>query len=422
MAPTQAQIDIVKATIPILKEHGTTVTSTMYKNMIGNNPELRNVFSMRSQATGAQPAALAASVLAYATYIDDLPKLQHAVERIAQKHVSLFIQPDQYMIVAKYLIEAFGIVLGDAFTDEIKDAWVAAYLQLADVFIQREAALYKGDGEWTDWRDFKIVKKELENEAVASFYLEPVDGKPIPSYLPGQYISLQLPIPGVDFKQSRQFSLSEAPAKQPTYYRVSVKREETIDEADAATKEIGQVPGLVSNLLHAKYNVGDVVELSAPHGEFFIDPAVRVEGDRPIVLLSAGVGATPMRSILDAVLASPTSGTRPIRWIHAARRAGTSLFVEHAREVAAKHENVTATIFLKEVKEGEVKGQAFDFEGRLDLGKLAEEKALSLENDGAEYFICGPESWMLFVKEWLLEHGVPLERQHLELFNTGDVV
>uniref|UniRef100_A0A0B7KIA1 nitric oxide dioxygenase n=1 Tax=Bionectria ochroleuca TaxID=29856 RepID=A0A0B7KIA1_BIOOC len=366
MAPTQAQIDIVKATIPILKEHGTTVTSTMYKNMIGNNPELRNVFSMRSQATGAQPAALAASVLAYATYIDDLPKLQHAVERIAQKHVSLFIQPDQYMIVAKYLIEAFGIVLGDAFTDEIKDAWVAAYLQLADVFIQREAALYKGDGEWTNWRDFKIVKKELENEAVASFYLEPVDGKPIPSYLPGQYISLQLPIPGVDFKQSRQFSLSEAPAKQPTYYRVS--------------------------------------------------------GDRPIVLLSAGVGATPMRSILDAVLASPTTGTRPIRWIHAARRAGTSLFVEHAREVAAKHENVTATIFLKEVKEGEVKGQAFDYEGRLDLGKLAEEKALSLENNGAEYFICGPESWMLFVKEWLLEHGVPLERQHLELFNTGDVV
>ncbi|VUC33936.1 unnamed protein product [Clonostachys rosea] len=422
MAPTQAQIDIVKATIPILKEHGTTVTSTMYKNMIGNNPELRNVFSMRSQATGAQPAALAASVLAYATYIDDLPKLQHAVERIAQKHVSLFIQPDQYMIVAKYLIEAFGIVLGDAFTDEIKDAWVAAYLQLADVFIQREAALYKGDGEWTDWRDFKIVKKELENEAVASFYLEPVDGKPIPSFLPGQYISLQLPIPGVDFKQSRQFSLSEAPVKQPTYYRVSVKREETIDEADAATKEIGQVPGLVSNLLHSRYNVGDVVELSAPHGEFFIDPAVPVEGDKPIVLLSAGVGATPMRSILDAVIASPTTGKRPIRWIHAARRAGTSLFVEHAREVAAKHENVTATIFLKEVKEGDVKSQAFDFEGRLDLGKLAEEKALSLENDGAEYFICGPEAWMLFVKEWLLEHGVPSERQHLELFNTGDVV
>ena len=136
---------IIKATVPVLQVHGEAITKTMYDNMIGAHPELHNVFSTTSQTTGRQPRALARSVLAYAMYIDDLPKLAHAVERIAQKHVSLFIQPEQYDIVGGHLIGAIGQVLGDAATPEIVDAWTAAYGVLAKVFIDREQELYKAD-------------------------------------------------------------------------------------------------------------------------------------------------------------------------------------------------------------------------------------------------------------------------------------
>jgi len=419
MALTPDQVAIVKSTVPILKEHGQTITTAMYRNLLHDYPSLKNYFSLRSQHTGQQPAALANSVLAYATYIDDLGKLSHAVERIAQKHVSLYIQPEQYAIVGKYLVAAFGEVLGDALTDEVKEAWIAAYGQLAEIFIGREKQLYDQNGPWKSWRRFKIARKEMENDTVASFYLEPTDGEPLPKYLPGQYVSLQLPISeGGDFKQSRQFSLSEAPSDNLDHYRVSVKKESMDQGATMQDMAEGRSPGLISNLLHDKYNVGDEVELSAPAGEFFVDPSVPSE--KPLVLISGGVGATPMSAILEATLASPSSN-RPISWIHTARNSGTACFTQKARDVASQHPNVRATVFLKQAREADAKGVAYDFEGRMAHDKLEELKLLPLSEPEAEYYICGPEPWMIELRAWLAERRVPLERIHLELFGTGDV-
>lgn len=421
MALTQDQINIVKSTVPILQQHGKTITTTMYRNMLHDNPSLKNYFSLRAQHTGQQPAALANAVLAYATHIDELDKLTHAVERIAQKHVSLYIQPEQYAVVGKYLVAAFGEVLGEALTDEVRDAWVAAYGQLADVFIHREAQIYEDTGRWKTWRKFSIVRKEMENETVASFYLEPLDGEPLPSFLPGQYVSLQIPITvegGEEFQQSRQFSLSESPKEPIKYYRVSVKKEGTLADATPQELAAGKAPGLVSNILHEKYTVGDVVELSAPAGEFFVDP--KVPSDKPLVLISGGVGATPMAAILDATLASPSS-KRPISWIHTARHSGNACFTKKIRDAVSSHPNVKATIFLKQTREADVKGVAYDFEGRMANERLSEEDLLPLNEAGAEYYICGPETWMIELRAWLLEKGVGAERIHLELFGTGDV-
>lgn len=99
-----AQIALVKSTAPLLKEHGVAITSLFYKNMINAHPELNNIFSRTSQVTGAQPRALAAAVFTYASYVDDLGKLSDTVAKIAHKHVSLMVRPDQYPIVGKYLI------------------------------------------------------------------------------------------------------------------------------------------------------------------------------------------------------------------------------------------------------------------------------------------------------------------------------
>ncbi|KAL0959836.1 hypothetical protein HGRIS_011513 [Hohenbuehelia grisea] len=412
---TPEQIAIVKSTAPVLKEHGVIITTLFYKNMLDAHPELKNIFSMSSQATGAQPRALAASVLAYAMYIDDLPKLQHAVERIAHKHVSLSVKPEHYPIVGKHLMEAIGAVLGDAATPEIVDAWGSAYGVLANVFIGLEAKMYKAHENWIGWRKFKIVNRVKEADAIESFYLAPVDGTPLPSFLPGQYISLQVHVPELGHFQSRQYSMSQAPRKEGDCYRISVKREEGGVRSD--------IPGLISNILHRNYNVGDEVELSHPQGEFFVDPYDKSKDDVPLVLISAGVGATPIMSILDAVTKPDVTGRRPISWLHASRSKLVQPFAEAVRKIRSDNtERVSSHIFLNSVGRDDLIGTDYHFGGvRMDLSKLDKTKDLFAGDKRAEYYICGPQNFMMDMRQALENMGVDRERTHLELFATGDV-
>lgn len=422
-ALTDSQIAIVKATAPVLKEHGVTITTVFYENMISENPDLKNIFSTTSQRTGAQPRALAGAVLAYATYIDDLGKLTHAVQRIAHKHVSLQVTPAQYDIVGKYLIQAIGQVLGAAATPDIVDAWVAAYGVLAKVFIDIEGQMYKANAaeNWVGWRKFKIVRKVPESSVITSFYLAPVDGAPLPKFNPGQYVSLQVLVPELGYLQSRQYSLSEGPAASAgEYYRISVKREDAAD-ADAG------VPGLISNMLHAKYAVGDEVELSHPQGEFFVDPTDASKAGVPVVLLSAGVGATPLKSILDSLTVAPGTTQppavrRPVSWIHSSRSRATQPFADAVRQICRENDNVTANVFLRSVGPDDQAGVHYEFgDMRLDLAQLDKERDLFLGNDRAEYYICGPEAFMIDVRQTLTSMGVDRSRIFLELFATGDV-
>ncbi|WYZ43340.1 hypothetical protein EsH8_VI_001039 [Colletotrichum jinshuiense] len=424
MALTQDQINIVKSTAPVLKVHGETITTLFYKDMIDTHPELKNVFSLRNQASGEQPRALAQSVLAYATYIDDLPKLKAAVERIAHKHASLYIQPEHYDIVGTHLIKAIAEVLGDALTPDIAEAWTAAYAQLAGVFIGREREMYSAAGPWTSWRKFRIARRVDESDSVTSFYLAPADGVvPLPAYLPGQYISVQVPMPQLGgITQPRQYSLSDAPAaSKGDHYRISVKREATVADADAADLAKGLVPGLVSNELHDRYHVGDKIEVSHPQGDFFLDVTQAAKPDVPLVLLSAGVGATPLMSILNTVL-SPESPTpdRPVKWVHAARNSGSLVFAKHIRDLTRQRANVSAHIFLSEVEPSDEKGREYDYAERLDLARLPAEE-LGLADARTEYYVCGPRDWMLKVRQSLEGMGVERERVKLELFATGDV-
>lgn len=133
MSLTKDQVSIIKATVPILKEHGNTITSTFYSTLIRENPSLNNVFNQTNQANNHQAAALAGSLYAYASYIDDMGVLSPAVEKICQKHASLYIRPEQYDLVGTYLLRAMGEVLGDALTPDILEAWKTAYYQLANI-------------------------------------------------------------------------------------------------------------------------------------------------------------------------------------------------------------------------------------------------------------------------------------------------
>jgi len=413
---TQSQIDIVKSTAPVLKEYGVKITTKFYENMLREVPELNNIFSTTSQRNGRQPRALANSVLAYATYVDDLDKLKHVVERIAHKHVSLQVTAEQYDIVGKYLIQAIGQVLGAAATPEIVDAWVAAYGVLAKIFIKVEGDLYKQNeaDKWLGWRKFRIIRKERESDTITSFYLAPSDGAlPLPRFQPGQYVSLQVDVPELGYLQSRQYSLSEGYNPESGYYRISVKKEEGTETG---------IPGIISNKLHEKYNVGDEVELSHPQGEFFLDPADASKAGVPAVLISAGVGATPLKAILDSLTGPSAAVKRPISWIHASRSSAVQPFGDAVREITKANDNVNSVVFLKNVGPEDQEGVHYQFAGtRLSLEKLDAEKDLFVNNPQAEYYICGPESFMIDVRRGLVGMGVDKNRVFLELFSTGDV-
>ncbi|KAJ3472385.1 hypothetical protein NLG97_g11033 [Lecanicillium saksenae] len=183
---------------------------------------------------------------------------------------------------------------------------------------------------------------------------------------------------------------------------------------------------MVGNRLHADYQVGDTVQLSPPRGEFVFD-ATKISPSAPVVLLSAGVGATPMLSILDSIRdTTPGAGSggrpRDVTWAHGARSSDAVCYGRHVRQAAADADaNLTAKVFLGSVAEGDVKGVDYDYTGRFDLGKLVADKVLPLERADAEYFICGPKDWMILVRDGLQANGVDTEKIHLELFATGGV-
>jgi hemoglobin-like flavoprotein len=133
MSLTPDQVKLIKATVPVLKEHGTAITSHFYGLLLKENPSLNGIFNQSNQKTGHQAGALAGSLYAYASHIDDLGVLSPAVEKICHKHASMYVQPEHYDVVGTYLLRAMGDVLGEALTPEILEAWGQAYWQLANI-------------------------------------------------------------------------------------------------------------------------------------------------------------------------------------------------------------------------------------------------------------------------------------------------
>ena len=152
---TQSQKDLVKATVPVLREHGVALTSYFYNRMLTNNPDLKETFNLAHQRSGAQAQALAGAVLAYAENIEDPSVLAPVIELVAHKHVSLNIQAPDYNIVGENLLHSISEVLKVPMEDELIAAWAAAYGQLANVFIETEQKIYQEhqqtQGSWIGW-------------------------------------------------------------------------------------------------------------------------------------------------------------------------------------------------------------------------------------------------------------------------------
>lgn len=394
---SQQTINIVKSTVPVLEEYGTTITKTFYKNMFAAHPELLNIFNQTNQEKGRQQNALANTVIAAAKYIDNLEAIVPAVIQIGHKHRSLAVKPEHYPIVGEYLLGAIKEVLGDAATDDIIHAWGEAYGVIADAFIGIERDMYthaeQQDGGWLDYKDFTVVDKVKENDLITSFYLKPADGAMIPMYLPGQYITVRVNIPGEDHLCNRQYSLSVAPGHE--YFRISVKK-----EAEGETHE-----GKVSNYLHNTIQVGDTLEITAPAGEFTLD-----KKDTPIVFLAGGIGVTPLLSMIQTVEAEQPN--RSVQFIQATINGDVQPFKKELSLIKLKNYQLS---FLYE-KPSETDEQDLHF---VKKGFVDGEFLTNVVKAEADYYVCGPVPFMKAVIQALKGLGVGNEKIHYEFFGPA---
>lgn len=398
----QATRQLVKDTAPVLKEHGVTLTRHFYARMFAHNPELKQIFNQGHQRAGSQQQALAMAVAAYAEHIEDPSVLAPVLTRIAHKHSSLGIRPEHYPIVGGHLLASIREVLGEAANDALIEAWGAAYGQLADMLIAEEAALYQGaaaqQGGWSGWRGFKVLRKVVESDEITSFHLVPADGGTVPGYRPGQYISVRVHVPALGFMQPRQYSLSAAPGGEAL--RISVKRESVRDD---------KPEGGVSNVLHDEVHVGAVIDIAPPMGEFYL----HADRETPVVLISAGVGVTPMMAMLDHLLVHQPQ--RPVQFIHACRHGGVHAFAEHVANLAAEHPQLRSTVHYEHPRAQDQLGKAYHHAGRTDLAVLGD----AVWQPDADYYLCGPVPFMQAQMATLASRGVPAERMHAEAFGTG---
>ena len=399
----QQKIDIVKSTVPVLEQHGEKITTRFYQLMFEAHPELLNIFNHANQKQGRQQKALAGAVYAAAMYIDNLGAILPVVIQIAHKHRSLGIKAEHYPIVGKYLILAIKDVLGDAATDEIIDAWTEAYGVIADVFISVEVEMYEEaanqKGGWDGFRDFIVDRKVNESNVITSFYLKPKDEKAIADFIPGQYISVKLEIPGEEFTHIRQYSLSDAPGRN--HYRISVKRETSPENPD----------GKVSKYLHQHVSEEAELKISAPAGDFVLD----LQKKTPVVLISGGVGLTPMLSMLKTVV--EVKPEREVTFIHAAQNSSVHALREEVEAIAEK-ETVKSFVFYDSPTEEDRQSGSFDVEGYVTKVWLEE----NVRIQEVDFYFCGPTPFMRAIYRSLKEIGVEEERLHFEFFGPkGDL-
>ncbi|MFA7680879.1 MAG: globin domain-containing protein, partial [Pigmentiphaga sp.] len=238
----------IDASVPVLKEHGLSITTRFYESMFKENPWLTNLFNMGNQANGSQQQSLASAVFAYAANYSNSDALAPVLNRIAHKHASVGLKPAHYPIVGRHLLKAIEDVLGSAATPELIAAWDEAYWLLAGELIAAESRLYDRSGTVADQRlPMRVTERVQQADNIVSLRLEPVPGGELKSFLPGQYVSVVVELSPNVFQQ-RQYSLSDAPDGKS--WRISVRRAEGPEQAP---------DGAVSSWIHAHVQVGDTL-------------------------------------------------------------------------------------------------------------------------------------------------------------------
>jgi nitric oxide dioxygenase len=389
---------VVKATLPVIGAAIGDITPVFYQRMFAAHPELeRDLFNRGNQAQGDQQSALAGAIAAYATLLvaEDGRDPLEVLARIAHKHASLGITEDQYPIVHEHLFAAIVEVLGDAVTPEVASAWDEVYWHMAKALVTIEKGLYTETGvaDGDVWRTLVLRRRLQESPDTVSFVLGTPDGAALPEARPGQYVSVQVTLPD-GARQIRQYSLTHTAAVSE--WGISVKAVPASLGDDGAIVPAGEV----SNFLHHNLFEGDEIRVSDAFGELVLQ-----DSEAPLVLISAGIGITPIIGMLHYL--AGTGSTREVLVLHADRSPARHA---HRQELKELVEALPAATLHRWYEDLGVRPTRDVLRvGRVDLGTV------EIPAD-AKVYLCGPLPFMESVRHSLIEQQIPEANIHYEIF------
>lgn len=362
---TPTEINYLQSLAPVVKEHGVTVTSTMYKYMFQTYPEVRSYFNMTNQKTGRQPKVLAFSLYQYILHLNDLTPISGFVNQIVLKHCGLGILPEQYPVVGQSLVHAFKEVLGPAADDHFVDVLSKAYGNLAQTLINAEESVYQ-TMHWRGFKDFKVTNKVREAEDVTSVYLTPVEGFQLNEIIPGEYLAFRWNLHDTENTdiQPREYSISQDVKNNE--YRISVRN-------------IGAVSEYINNHLQ----IGDTVPVHAPIGTMKYDD----KSTKPkVAILAGGIGITPMVPIIERAL----KDGKQVELYFSNRTTQSEPFRQYFTKLAEDNkDSFTLKTYISEKVE-----------------KLHTDELSHIDSSVYDVYLLGPVAYMHEFKTYLVERGV----------------
>lgn len=392
---------IIGATVGAVGSKGPELTKAFYKRMFTTNPELQNVFNMTHQRTGDQPKALFDSIVYGAkSAISEGNQVMPmgAVLCIAHKHCSLDIQPAQYDIVGRSLLDTIAAELTS--DPEVLGAWGELYGKIAGALIGVEESLYVGAekaGGWRGKKEMKVVGRRALAEGVVGVSFVPADGSALPTYQPGQYISVWAPgakIGGYD--QPRQYSLTSVSGFDKTL--------------DVAVYKDGD--GKVSNYMHTLKD-GETIPMTAPFG-----PLAVPKGAAHYVVVSTGSGIAGEIGILRAMLHHKLENPAArIDWVYGTTNSKTHAFRDDLIALQKANSHFHRHVFYAEPAAGDKQGTDYQHKGLLTTDSL-KEAGIAL-NEKSHVLLCGSPKALRSIATTVQAAGVPDSQVHTELFTSG---
>ncbi|HAR3682946.1 TPA: nitric oxide dioxygenase [Staphylococcus aureus] len=371
---TEQEKDIIKQTVPLLKEKGTEITSIFYPKMFKAHPELLNMFNQTNQKRGMQSSALAQAVMAAAVNIDNLSVIKPVIMPVAYKHCALQVYAEHYPIVGENLLKAIQDVTGLEEHDPVIQAWAKAYGVIADVFIQIEKEIYD-QMMWIGFKPFKITNIKQESEDIKSFTVE-TEEYDFSEFTPGQYITVDVSSDKLPYRAKRHYSIVSGEKNHLTF---GVKR-------DVTTEHEGEV----STILHDEIKEGDMINLAAPVGGFVLENTTE-----PQLFLGSGIGVTPLVAMYEAASAKGLD----TQMVQVAENEQHLPFKDNFNSIASHYDNAKLYTHLKDKQ-----------------GYIGTEELQAFLANKSEIYICGGTKFLQSMIEALKSLNYDMDRVHYETF------
>ncbi|ENM50799.1 globin domain-containing protein [Staphylococcus aureus] len=371
---TEQEKDIIKQTVPLLKEKGTEITSIFYPKMFKAHPELLNMFNQTNQKRGMQSSALAQAVMAAAVNIDNLSVIKPVIMPVAYKHCALQVYAEHYPIVGENLLKAIQDVTGLEEHDPVIQAWAKAYGVIADVFIQIEKEIYD-QMMWIGFKPFKITNIKQESEDIKSFTVE-TEEYDFSEFTPGQYITVDVSSDKLPYRAKRHYSIVSGEKNHLTF---GVKR-------DVTTEHEGEV----STILHDEIKEGNMINLAAPVGGFVLENTTE-----PQLFLGSGIGVTPLVAMYEAASAKGLD----TQMVQVAENEQHLPFKDNFNSIASHYDNAKLYTHLKDKQ-----------------GYIGTEELQAFLANKPEIYICGGTKFLQSMIEALKSLNYDMDRVHYETF------